>query len=115
MIIYIIIYGLLSDSRAQDEGPRRAWKGQRCSLMTRWWKLWPSPKDMAAAKKDFSIQQRVCEPIVNRGLESLRRIHFFRALKELWSVPWVKLLQGTGMLWKQVIVTISNPNFEEWI
>lgn len=31
---------------------------------------------MAAAKKDFSIQQRVCEPIVNRGLESLRRIHF---------------------------------------
>lgn len=43
---------------------------------------------MAAAKKDFSIQQRVCEPIVNRGLESLRRIHFFRALKE----PCLKMI-----------------------
>eukprot|EP00913_Durusdinium_trenchii_P019280 g18122.t1 len=35
-----------------------------------------------SSKKDVSIQQRVCEPIVSRGLESLRRIDFFRALKE---------------------------------
>ena len=41
------------------------------------------------ATKDYcSIQQRVCEPIVNRGLESLRRIHFFRALKE----PCLKMI-----------------------
>ncbi|CAJ1363908.1 unnamed protein product [Effrenium voratum] len=36
---------------------------------------------MSKSTKD-SIQQRVCQPIVNRGLDSLRRIKFFSALKE---------------------------------